>query len=268
MLDEALRRDRLVVLSALLLLTALAWGYVVWLAARMSAAPAMPGMPAMGMQGMGMLTSAFAPWTTVHFLFMFGMWTVMMVGMMTPSAAPMVLIYAQVARRSAALGQAFAPAGWFVAGYLLAWTGFAAVAALAQWGLETLTLTTPMMSIASRRFGAAVLMLAGAYQWLPIKQSCLSQCRAPLSFVQQHGGFQPRALGSLRLGFRHGMYCIGCCWAFMLLLFVGGVMNLLWIAALMMFALLERVIPAGRSFSRLAGLIAVTAGVWMLASPG
>jgi predicted metal-binding membrane protein len=265
MVGSALRRDRLVVLSALLLLTALAWGYVMWLAAHMGSAPAMPGMPAVDMHGMGMVAPAFAPWTTVHFLFMFAMWAVMMVGMMTPSAAPMVLIYAQVARRSAALGQAFAPAGWFVAGYLLAWVLFAALAALAQWGLEALALITPMMASASRRFGAAVLIVAGAYQWLPIKDSCLSQCRAPLSFVQRHGGFQPRAPGSLRLGFTHGMYCIGCCWAFMLLLFVGGVMNLVWIAALMIFALLERLIPGGRVFSRLAGVIAVTAGVWLIA---
>jgi predicted metal-binding membrane protein len=256
----------MIVLGALLLLTVFAWGYVIWLAAPM-ASPATPsGMPAMDMNGMGMVAPAFTPWTTVHFLFMFAMWSVMMVGMMTPSAAPMVLIYAQVARRSVAPGPAFAPAGWFVAGYLLAWILFSVLAALAQWSLEALALITPMLASASRPFGAVVLIVAGAYQWLPIKDSCLSQCRAPLSFVQRHGGFQPQALGSLRLGFVHGMYCIGCCWAFMLLLFVGGVMNLLWIAALMIFALLERLIPGGRMFSRLAGVGAVTAGVWMIAS--
>jgi predicted metal-binding membrane protein len=249
----------MIVLSALLLLTAFAWIYVIWLAADMASPPAMPGMSVM-------MAPAFAPWGAVHLLFLFAMWLVMMVGMMTPSAAPMALIYAQVARHSASLGQAFASVGWFVAGYLLAWTLFSVLAALAQWGLESLAVITPMMMSASRPFGALVLMVAGAYQWLPIKDSCLSQCRAPLSFVQRHGGFQPRALASLRLGFTHGMYCIGCCWALMLLLFVGGVMNLLWIAALMIFALLERLIPGGRMLSRLAGLGAMTAGVWMLAS--
>jgi len=247
----------MIVLSALLLLTAFAWSYVIRLADDMASPSAMPGMSVMA--------PAFAPWTTVHFLFMFAMWAVMMVGMMTPSAAPMALIYAQVARRSASLGQAFAPVGWFVTGYLLAWILFSALAALAQWGLESLALLTPMMMSASRPFGAVVLLVAGAYQWLPIKDSCLSHCRSPLSFVQRHGGFQPQARGSLRLGFTHGMYCIGCCWAFMLLLFVGGVMNLLWIAALMIFALLERLIPGGRMFSRLAGLGAMITGVWMLA---
>jgi predicted metal-binding membrane protein len=256
--DSALRRDRLIVLSALLLLSAFGWIYVIWLAADMALAPAMPGMSSM-------MAPAFAPWRAVHFLFLFAMWLVMMVGMMTPSVAPVALIYAQVARHAASLGQAFASVGWFVAGYLLAWTLFSVLAALAQWGLESLALITPMMMSASRPFGALVLIVAGAYQWLPIKDSCLSQCRAPLSFVQRHGGFQPRAPASLRLGFTHGMYCIGCCWALMLLLFVGGVMNLLWIAALMIFALLERLIPGGRMFSRLAGLGAMTAGVWMFA---
>ena len=240
----------MIVLSALLLVSGLAWGYVIWLA--------MPGMPMM-------MAPAFAPWTKVHLLFLVAMWVVMMVGMMTPSAAPMALIYVQVARRSASLGQAFAPVAWFVAGYLLAWTLFSVLAALAQWSLEALALMTPMMASASRPFGALVLMVAGVYQWLPIKDACVSQCRAPLSFVQRHGGFQPRAAGSVRLGFMHGMYCIGCCWAFMLLLFVGGVMNLLWIAALMIFALLEKLIPGGRVISRLAGAGALASGAWMIA---
>ena len=268
MLSFALRRDRVVVLVALLALTALAWGYVIWLAAQMAApsATAMPNMPGMDMSGSGLMAPEFVPWTAAHLLFMFAMWAVMMVGMMTPSVAPMVLIYMQVARRSATLGQAFAPAGWFVAGYLVAWSLFAALAVLVQWGLETLALITPMMASASRRFGGAVLMAAGAYQWIPIKDACLAQCRAPLSFVQSHGGFQASALGSLRLGFLHGMYCIGCCWALMALLFVGGVMNLLWIAALMIFVLLEKVIPSARNFSRFAGAAAVAVGIWMVAT--
>ena len=267
-LSFALRRDRVVVLVALAVLTALAWGYVIWLEAQMTApsATAMPDMPGMDMSGSGLITAAFAPWTPAHFLFMFTMWAVMMVGMMTPSVAPMVLIYMQVARRSATLGQAFAPAGWFAAGYLVAWSLFAALAALAQWSFETLALITPMMASASRPFGGAVLIAAGVYQWMPLKYACLSQCRAPLSFVQNHGGFQASVHGSLRLGFVHGMYCIGCCWALMALLFVGGVMNLLWIAALMIFVLLEKAIPGVRYFSRVAGLAAVVAGIWMIAT--
>jgi predicted metal-binding membrane protein len=266
-LSFALRRDRIVVLAALLVLTALAWGYVMWLAAQMAAAsPAatMSKLPGMDMNGMSIMAAAFAPWTPVHFLFMFTMWAVMMVGMMTPSVAAMVLIYTQVGRRSAISGQAFAPAGWFVGGYLLAWSLFSALATVAQWGLETLALITPMMASASRRFGGAMLIAAGAYQWLPIKDACLSQCRVPLSFIQNHGGFQASASGSVRLGLEHGMYCIGCCWALMVLLLVGGVMNLLWIAALMIFVLVEKLVTRGSFFPRFAGLMAMTIGIWMI----
>jgi predicted metal-binding membrane protein len=268
-LSFALRRDRVVVLVALVAVAALAWAYLIVLAARMGApsagaASGMPGMPGMQMSGAGLLVPAFVPWTAAHFLFMFTMWAVMMVGMMTPSVAPMVLVYTEVARRSATRGYAFAPPGWFAAGYLIAWSLFSALAALAQWGLEALALITPMMASASRPFGGAVLIAAGVYQWLPIKYACLSQCRAPLAFVQRHGGFQESAWGSLRLGLLHGAYCIGCCWALMALLFVGGVMNLLWVAALMIFVLLEKAIPGARYVSPIAGLVAVVAGIWMI----
>jgi len=265
-LAAAPRRPQMVVLAALVALAALAWGYVIWLAAQMAApSPAIiSNMPGMDMNGAGMIAPAFALWTFVHFLFIFTMWAVMMVGMMTPSVTPMVLIYGRVAQQSMAPGRQVAPAGWFAAGYLVAWGLFAAFAALAQWGLAVLALITPMMATASHKFGGAVLIAAGAYQWMPIKDACLSQCRAPLSFMQRHGGFRASACGSVRLGLLHGMYCVGCCWALMAVLFVVGVMNLLWIAALMIFVLLEKVIPGGRSFSRVAGCAAVGAGIWMI----
>lgn len=267
-LSFALKRDRMVVLAALLALAALAWGYVIWLASQMTSTPAvaMPDMAGMDMPGMDTMAPAFVPWTLVHGAFMFAMWAVMMVGMMTPSVAPMVLIYMRIAEQSAARGRPFAPAGWFAAGYLAAWSLFAGLATLAQWGLETLALITPMMTAASRAFGGVVLITAGVYQWIPIKNACLAQCRAPLSFVQRHGGFQASAAGSLRLGLVHGIYCVGCCWALMALLFAGGVMNLLWIAGLMIFVMLEKLIPGGRYFSRLAGAAGVAVGIWMIAT--
>lgn len=256
-------RDQIVVLGALLAVAALAWGYTIWLSDRMMS---MPDMPGMRMDDPGMLMApAFVPWTFVHFLFIFTMWAVMMVGMMTPSVAPTVLLYHRVGRQFNT--RAGAATAGFVAGYLAAWTLFAALAALAQWGLEALALLTPMMAGASRRFGAAVLIAAGVYQWLPAKNVCLEGCRAPLSFIQRHGGFRPGAGGSARLGLLHGSYCVGCCWALMLLLFVVGVMNLLWIAALMIFALLEKVVPGGRAFSRIAGCAAIAAGIWMAVGP-
>jgi predicted metal-binding membrane protein len=256
--------QRAIVLAALLLITVLAWTWLARLAAQMSPPMAdMAGMDVSNMPGKAM-APALQPWTPGHALFLFAMWAVMMVGMMTPSVAPMLLLYQRVAQQANAAGHAFAPTGWFLGGYLAAWGLFAAVATLAQWTLEAAALLSPMMDSASNRFGGGLLLLAGIWQWLPMKDACLSRCRAPLSFVQRHGGFQQGASGSLRLGFLHGLYCVGCCWALMALLFVFGVMNLLWIAALMFVVLLEKILPGARWFTRVAGVIAVFAGAWML----
>jgi predicted metal-binding membrane protein len=263
-LAAILRRENLVVAGALFVLTLLAWAYVAWLAHMMDAS--MPDMAAMPGMDMSSMAPAFTAWSPAHFLFMLTMWAVMMVGMMTPSAAPMILIYGQVARQARTLRSNFAPAGWFAAGYLLSWTLFALAATAAQFGLERAALLTPMMASASKYFGGAVLILAGTYQWMPLKDSCLAQCRAPLAFVQRHGGFRPGIGGSLRLGALHGAYCIGCCGALMALLFVVGVMNLLWIAGLMIFVLAEKIVPGGRILGRLAGLAAIAAGCWILAT--
>jgi predicted metal-binding membrane protein len=261
-----LRRDRLIVTAALIALTALAWTYILWLAADMS----MGGMDMTGFRtvpaGLGLMAPALAPWAVIEFAYVFAMWAVMMVGMMTPSAAPMILIYAQVGRQASAQGKPLAPTAWFVAGYLLAWTGFALVASAAQWALDRAALLDPMMASASRNFGGLVLIAAGAYQWTPLKDTCLAQCQSPLLFIQRQGGFRGGPLGSLQLGLRHGTHCIGCCWVLMALLFVGGVMNVLWIAAISAFVLIEKVVPAGRMISRIAGLGFIAAGLWFLAA--
>jgi predicted metal-binding membrane protein len=150
-------------------------------------------------------------------------------------------------------------------GYLLAWTTFSLVATSAQWALERAALLTPMMESASNRLGAAVLIRAGVYQWAPLKEACLSHCRSPLLFIQQHGGFRSEPYPALALGFRHGIYCIGCCWALMALLFVGGVMNLFWIAVLAILVLLEKIAPLGRLAARIAGICLIASGAWLLA---
>ncbi len=256
----------MIVLAALIAVALIAWADVLYLANSMADMAAMPGMadmPGMNMDPLSMMSRVFGQWTGTHLLSMLSMWTVMMIGMMTPSAAPMILIYTQVARNSA-VRQPFASALWFAAGYLLAWAGFSLLATSTQWALEQAALLTPMMASRNHVFGGLVLITAGLYQWLPMKYSCLTQCRAPLSFVMSHGGFQARASGSVRLGLQHGLYCIGCCWALMALLFVGGVMNLLWIAALMSFVLLEKLLPGWRYFARVSGLLAVAAGGWYL----
>ena len=147
----------------------------------------------------------------------------------------------------------------------MAWTGFALAATAVQWALERSALLTPTMEGASDIFAGAVLIAAGLYQWTPLKDVCLRQCQAPWLFIQRHGGFRPDIGGALALGIRHGGYCIGCCWALMALLFVGGVMNVVWIAAIAILVLVEKVIPARRAISRTAGVALVAAGGWLLA---
>jgi len=250
-LASALRRDRWIVGLALLAITALALGYTYWLAT--------------GFDMSGMMSPDYVPWSAGYFAFMLVMWIVMMIGMMTPSVLPMILLYATIARQNSAR-HAFAPPGWFLAGYLLAWTAFAILATLLQWLLEWQALVTPMMAGTSRMLGGIALVAAGVYQWLPAKQACLSACMSPMSFVQRQGGFQQGARGSLRLGVLHGLYCIGCCWAIMVLLFAFGVMNLTWIVGLMIFVLLEKTLPWPASVSRLAGMAAIVAGMMLIAT--
>ncbi|HEX3493855.1 MAG TPA: DUF2182 domain-containing protein, partial [Methylocella sp.] len=185
MLEIILRRDRIIVAAALAALTALAWTYVLWLAADMGEME-MTGyrmVPA----GIGLMAPAPAPWRAIEFVYVFAMWAVMMVGMMTPSAAPMILIYARVGRQASAQGKPFAAAGWFATGDLLTWAGFALAATAAQWALDRTALLDPKMASASQVFGGIVLIAAGVYQWTPLKDRCLAQCQSPLQFIQRQG---------------------------------------------------------------------------------
>ncbi len=183
------------------------------------------------------------PWTTADVLLAFAMWAVMMVGMMTPSAAPVVLLFAAHAprhrRTNGMPGLVFA----FVAGYLLVWVLFSAAAALAQWALHQAALLSPMMTASSAWLGAAILIAAGVYQLTPFKGTCLTHCRSPLGFLMSH--WREGTAGALRMGIAHGTYCLGCCWALMCVLFVVGVMNLMWVIAIAIFVLIEKVGPCG-----------------------
>jgi predicted metal-binding membrane protein len=271
-LTAVLRRDRLVVLAALAVLTLLAWADLLWLSGHMAMPPAaapddMAGMdmPGMDMKSMaGAAAPAFKAWGPVDFAFVFAMWAVMMTGMMTPSVAPAVLLYAGFGRKAAAGGTPFASAGWFYAGYLAVWVAFSALATVAQWGLTALALLTPMMASASNALGGGLLVATGLYQWTPLKNRCLTACQAPLAFLMRHGGFRAEPTGALSLGAIHGAYCFGCCIALMTLLFVGGVMNVLWIAALTILVLLEKTIPARHLIPRLSGTAMIAAGIWLL----
>src|SRR6516165_10282237 len=185
-IESVLRRDRTIVAAALVMLTALVWAYVWWLAADMD----MGGMDMAGFRmipaGMGLMAPANVPWRPIEFAFVFTMWAVMMVGMMAPSAAPLILIYARLGRQTKSAGKPFAATGWFAAGYFLVWIGFALAATFVQWVLERTALLDSRMASASNVFGAIVLIAAGIYQWTPLKDVCLTQCQSPFQFLMSY----------------------------------------------------------------------------------
>lgn len=203
-------------------------------------------------------------WGSSDFLFIFLMWTIMMVGMMVPTAIPTTLVYSAVARKAAGQGAVVAPTLVFVAGYVTVWTMFSLGATLAQWGLDRAALLSPMMVTTSPAIGASLLIVAGLYQLTPLKRACLSHCRSPAHFISAH--WRPSTSGAFRMGIEHGTYCLGCCWLLMGLLFVGGVMNLLWIAVIAVFVLLEKIVPHETLPARVGGLTMILTGALLLAS--
>lgn len=193
----------------------------------------------------------------------FAMWTVMMVGMMLPSAAPTIVLYSSMVRKHAERGSAL-PATWnFIAGYLLIWTAFSAAATAAQVALEAAALMTPDMTLASARLSALALVAAGVYQVTPFKQACLRKCQHPVEFFMTR--WRAGSAGAMWMGLEHGAYCLGCCWALMLLLFVAGVMNLAWVALIAAFVLAEKLLPARRLTSYAAGAALVAYGLYVVA---
>jgi predicted metal-binding membrane protein len=203
------------------------------------------------------------PWTATEFGLRLMMWAVMMIAMMVPTAAPMTLLYAAVVRKAAAQHNPLAPTFIFVGGYIAMWTIFSLVATLAQHALDQAALLSPMMVSTSAGFGAALLIAAGVYQLTPLKNACLRKCRAPAPFLSRY--WRTGNLGAFRMGLRLGAYCVGCCWILMGLLFVGGVMNLMWIAAIAILVLLEKTIPFGEVSGRIAGVAMILVGALSLA---
>jgi len=248
------RRDRIAILTALGGVSALAWVYLVVMAARMET------MDSGGMALAAMLE--VRPWAGVDFALTFLMWAVMMIGMMVPTAMPMTLVYAAVARKAAGQGTPIASTSAFVAGYVAIWTLFSVGATAVQWALDQAALLSPMMVTTSPVVGAALLISAGVYQLTPYKDACLEHCRSPAYFISEH--FRLGHGGAFRLGLLHGGFCLGCCWALMGLLFFGGVMSLLWIAAITVFVLAEKLLPIGLAGGRAAGVGLLAAGFAVL----
>jgi predicted metal-binding membrane protein len=265
--ESLLRRDRWVVVAGLAAITLLSWLYIMAGAGtgmsplHMTSLSLFPHrMAEMEMGGMPMHPGAWAPgyWAIVLL-----MWWVMMIAMMTPSAAPMILLYARATRHAQAGGQpqqAVVPTAAFAGGYLLAWLAFSLIATALMWSFERFgTISAATMASTVAWLSAAILFAAGLYQLSPLKHACLSLCRSPAAFLSRH--WRPGTSGALRMGVQHGVFCVGCCWVLMALLFVGGVMNILWIAVLSLFVLIEKVAPVGIWFSRTAAAILMAWGL-------
>ncbi len=249
--ESLLKRDRLVIAVGIVGLTALAWAYLVYLARDM------------GGMDQGMMMAQMRSWTIVDFGFMFLMWAVMMVGMMVPTAAPMVLLFAANSRRLREQQQPYVPTAVFLSGYVVVWSGFAVAATAGNWALHVNDLLSSMMGeSASAYLGGGLLIAAGLFQLSPLKYVCLKHCRSPLSFLTND--WREGSWGAFNMGLRHGAFCLGCCWILMGLLFVLGIMNLIWIAALAAFVLLEKVAPAGQYVGMTAGILLIIWGVLLI----
>ena len=257
--EALLRRDRVVGGGALAVLVVAAWLYLFHVASPMSdrAMSDLQTMP-----GMAMAMPARDAWGWMVGALVV-MWAVMMVATMTPAAAPMILMFAAIHRRRAAEGRPAVPTVIFVLGYLVVWTIYSVAAGVVQAALHAAALLSPAMTAPSPLLAGGLLVAAGVFQWTPLKRACLAACRSPLSFLMS--GWREGRGGALVMGLRHGLYCLGCCWALMALLFVAGVMNLLWVAVIAVAVLVEKVVPRGDLVGRLAGVALIAAGLLLVA---
>jgi predicted metal-binding membrane protein len=257
-IETTLRHDRRIVFAALTGIALVAWAYMI------REARAMDATGVCQCAGMAMSGPDVKPWSAATILPLFLMWAEMMVAMMIPSAAPMILTFAMVNRKRREQERPFVPTGLFLSGYLLVWTAFSLFAALAQWALHGAALLSLTMKSSSPVLGGSLLVLAGVFQWTPWKQACLSHCRSPLQFIMTDWREGPG--GAVAMGIKHGAYCTGCCWMLMALLFVAGVMNMYWVAAITLLVILEKVAPHGWKLLHVAGVILVGWGSWVIIS--
>jgi predicted metal-binding membrane protein len=264
-IERALRRQRLIVVVSLFVLVGLAWIYLFWGAGT-------------GMSPLAMSSWQFPPrssaslawpsWNLTYAILVLAMWWVMMIAMMVPGAAPMILLYSRTRARASSRGQSLSSLGntsLFVSGYLTVWFAFSVLATLAQYSLSALGILDGVrMWSTSAGLSAAILVLAGIYQLVPAKAACLEHCRSPVNYLAAH--FRPGNLGAWMMGLEHGAYCLGCCWALMALLYVGGAMNLVWIAGLTILVLTEKLLARGRWLERTIGYLLIAAGLGVYAA--
>jgi predicted metal-binding membrane protein len=256
--EATLRRDRVLIGLCLAVMVALSWIYLVDMAGEMS------GMDTAGMSGMAMtmpdmVMSAADAWSARDLTLLWVMWIVMMIAMMVPSASPMTFAFLSVNQRRQSAARPVVPTSIFVLGYIGIWAAYSALATLAQWGLHQAALISPSMTVTSPFLQGGLLLSAGIFQWTPPKRACLAGCRSPLSFLMSE--WREGRWGAFVMGLRHGGYCVGCCWILMALLFVAGVMNLFWVAAIAIFVVAEKLLPRGEVVGKVAGLALAAAGL-------
>ena len=235
--------DLLLLWMSLIVIVGLAWTYLILLA---------QSTPASAM-------SSMRSWALKDYFMMFIMWAVMMIGMMVPTSIRAIKIYSRIARRTTNSSNGVAATYWFILGYIIIWTGFSILAAVLQGVLSNIGMLSPMMVSSSTYLGASLLIASGLYQLTPWKDACLTHCQSPAMYLA--GRFGPRAIDGIKLGIHHGAYCLGCCWLLMSLLFVGGVMNLLWIAAITGLVLFEKLLPARIKLTRISAVLMIGAGI-------
>jgi predicted metal-binding membrane protein len=245
-------RDRLALGALLVAVTALAWAFI------LHQAYVMQEMDAAMMRDMAMpMNDMEASWSPIDAALTFAMWTVMMAAMMVPAATPMIAAFAAINRRRRERAP-YVPTAIFLSGYVLAWSAFSAVATALQWLLQRTGLLTTMVESASTGLSAALFVLAGVYQFSPLKQTCLAYCRSPQAFVLTE--WRDGAVGAVIMGLRHGLFCTGCCAALMILLFAVAVMDLRWVAALAVLVTAEKLLP-GAGYVRMGiGIVLVAIG--------
>lgn len=253
-----LQRDRIIVGWALAGLVILSWTYILVGAGTGTPAFQMSGLPTAPRMSDPMAAMQPLPWTVSYALLIFVMWWLMMLATMLPSAAPMILLFAALTRKQADLRAPYMRTGLFGIGYLAVWAGFSALAVALQWELGRIALLSPMMVTTSLALGALLLIGAGVWQFTPLKYTCLRHCRAPAEFLTHH--WRAGQAGAVQMGMLHGVYCLGCCWMLMSLLFYGGIMNVYWIAGLTTLILVEKIAPLGTWISSFVGAALIVWG--------
>lgn len=245
MLEKILKNDRLIIIAGIAVVSVIAWTYMVKVSV-----------------SVGQLISAPTPhaWNLNVLASHFCMWIIMMIAMMLPTAGPMILTFSSISRGRKHKNQPYVKTSIFTGGYLLVTVGYSLFVTLLQWWLHYKAILTPFGSSNSQLFTGILLLTAGIYQWSKLKQVCLRFCRSPFHFLMVN--WKEGVSGALYMGIKHGLLCAGCCWALMLLMFMGGVMNLLWMIVITAIILIEKVAPRGDIFAKTAGVAMMLVGFY------